>query len=259
MVATTTPTLEVRGLHVSYGSVHAVRDVDLEVGTGEVLGVIGSNGAGKSSLVNAIVGAVKARSGSVRLLGRDLTAAPVNERVKAGIAVSPEGRGVLPGLSVEENLRLGAYSVRKRDRSKLQGRMQQAFDIFPVLADRRGQAAQTLSGGEAAMLSVARALMSGPSLLLLDEPTLGLAPIMRARLFERLGLLKEAGLAMVIVEQRAAELLEISDRLLQMRQGEAVGTTTSGEVDAESLARLYFGVAPEPDAAITPHTFKERA
>lgn len=257
-MATTTPTLEVRGLHVSYGSVHAVRDVDLEVGTGEVLGVIGSNGAGKSSLVNAVAGAVKARSGSVSLLGRDLTAAPVNDRVKAGIAVSPEGRGVLPGMSVEENLRLGAYSVRTRDKGKLAGRMQEAFDIFPVLSDRRAQPAQTLSGGEAAMLSVARALMSGPKLLLLDEPTLGLAPIMRARLFERLALLKEAGLAMVIVEQRAAELLDISDRLLQMRQGEAVGTTSSGEVDAESLARLYFGVDTETDA-VTPHTFEERA
>ena len=243
MVATTPTILRVRGLHVSYGSVHAVRDVNLEVSAGEVLGVIGANGAGKSSLVNAIVGTVPSRQGSIEMLARDLTRAPVTERVRAGIAVSPEGRGIVPGLTVQESLEFGAYSVRRRDKTVLTDRLRHAFDIFPVLAERRRQMAQTLSGGEAAMLSVARALMSGPSLLLLDEPTLGLAPIMRQRLFERLAVLKTTGLAMIIVEQRAAELLDVSDRLLQMRQGEAVGTTSVDEVNAESLARLYFGLS----------------
>lgn len=237
-------TLEVRDLHVSYGSVHAVRGVDLQVGPGQVLGVIGANGAGKSSLINAIVGAVPARAGSVQLRSRDLTRAPVPVRVRAGIAISPEGRGILAGLTVRENLELGAYSVRRRDRSELDGRMRDAFDVFPVLAERRDQPAQTLSGGEAAMLSIARALMSGPVLLLLDEPTLGLAPVMRQRVFERLAALKASGLAMVIVEQRAAELLDVSDRILQMRQGEAVGTTDAADIDAQGLAQLYFGVEP---------------
>lgn len=239
-------TLDVQSLHVSYGSVRAVRGVDLHVSPGEVLGVIGANGAGKSSLVNAIVGAVPSREGKVVMCSRDVSREPVTERVRAGIAVSPEGRGILPGLSVQENLELGAYSVRRRDRAKLKGRLHDAFELFPVLAERRAQPAQTLSGGEAAMLSVARALMSGPLLLLLDEPTLGLAPIMRHRVFERLALLKSTGLAMIIVEQRAAELLEVSDRLLQMRQGEPVATTNTDEVDPDQLAELFFGAEPSP-------------
>lgn len=246
-------TLEITDLRVSYGSVNAVRGVDLAVGPGEVLGVLGANGAGKSSLVNAIMGAVPA-TGSIRLGERVISDLPTTGRVRSGIALSPEGRGILTGMSVEENLLLGAYSVRRRDKSKLDGRLSEVFELFPVLANRRNQAAQTLSGGEAAMLSVARALMSGPSLLLLDEPTLGLAPIMRRRLFERLALLKETGIAMVIVEQRASELLEVADRLLQMRQGEAVATTSTEDVDADTLARLYFGAGtssaePPPSGA----------
>jgi branched-chain amino acid transport system ATP-binding protein len=244
-----TGTLEIRDLRVSYGSVNAVRGVDLSVAPGEVLGVLGANGAGKSSLVNAIIGAVPS-TGSIVVGGRDISDLPVTDRVRAGIALSPEGRGILSGMSVEENLLLGSYSVRRRDKGKLPARLDEVFSVFPVLHDRRDQAAQTLSGGEAAMLSVGRALMSGPSLLLLDEPTLGLAPIMRRRLFERLGVLKETGLAMVIVEQRASELLEVADRLLQMRQGEAVATTATQDVDADALARLYFGGAAEP---ATPH------
>lgn len=246
--------LEIRDLSVSYGSVNAVRNVALSVAPGEVLGVLGANGAGKSSLVNAIVGAVPS-TGSIVLGERTISDLPVTGRVRAGIALSPEGRGILTGMSVMENLLLGSYSVRRRDKAKLAARLDDVFSVFPVLRDRRDQAAQTLSGGEAAMLSVGRALMSGPSLLLLDEPTLGLAPIMRRRLFERLALLKETGLAMVIVEQRASELLEVADRLLQMRQGEAVATTSTQDVDADALARLYFGGAAAPgphdqDAAV---------
>jgi branched-chain amino acid transport system ATP-binding protein len=243
--------LEVEGLWVSYGSVNAVRGVSLTVGSGEVLGVLGANGAGKSSLVNAITGAVLS-SGKVQLNGGDLTGRSIVDRVRAGIALSPEGRGILSGMSVKENLLLGAYTVRRRDRAILNQRLSEVFEVFPVLQERRSQPAQTLSGGEAAMLSVARALMSGPSLLLLDEPTLGLAPIMRNRLFERLTVLKETGIAMVIVEQRASELLDVADRLLQMRQGEAVATTATKDVDADTLARLYFGAsvaAPTKDPA----------
>lgn len=242
-----TGTLEIRDLRVSYGSVNAVRGVELSVAPGEVLGVLGANGAGKSSVVNAIIGAVPS-TGSIMLGEHRLSDLPVTQRVRAGVALSPEGRGILSGMSVAENLLLGSYSVRRRDRAKLAARLDEVFTVFPVLRDRRDQAAQTLSGGEAAMLSVGRALMSGPSLLLLDEPTLGLAPIMRRRLFERLAVLKETGLAMVIVEQRASELLEVADRLLQMRQGEAVATTTTQDVDADALARLYFGGGAAPAA-----------
>ena len=244
-----TATLEITDLRVSYGSVNAVRGVDLAVGPGEVLGVLGANGAGKSSLVNAIMGAVPA-TGAIRLGERVISDLPTTGRVRSGIALSPEGRGILTGMSVEENLLLGAYSVRRRDKAKLDERLRDVFSVFPVLEDRRTQAAQTLSGGEAAMLSVGRALMSGPSLLLLDEPTLGLAPIMRRRLFERLALLKDTGIAMVIVEQRASELLEVADRLLQMRQGEAVATTSTADVDADTLARLYFGAGTSTDEPV---------
>lgn len=248
MSTSQTPALRVRGLNVSYGSVHAVRDLEFDVAPGEVLGVIGANGAGKSSLVNAIVGAVKATCTSMSLDGVDIAKEGVTARVRAGLAVSPEGRGILADMSVEENLQLGAYSVRQRDRALLAGRMDDAYAVFPVLRERRAQAAQTLSGGEAAMLSVARALMSGPKLLLLDEPTLGLAPIMRQRLFERIAALKQTGIAMVIVEQRATELLDVSDRLLQMKQGESAGISSASDMDAESLARLYFGVGADEDA-----------
>ncbi|WP_411719687.1 ABC transporter ATP-binding protein [Mycetocola sp.] len=241
-----TPSLELRGLGVAYGSVRAVRDLSVGVAAGEVLGVIGSNGAGKTSIVNAVIGAVPLASGTLSFEGKDLTSSSIAARVRAGIAVSPEGRGILPGLTVQENLLLGAYSVRRSIKSELSARLDQAFEFFPVLKERRMQMAQTLSGGEAAMLSIGRALMSGPRLLLLDEPTLGLAPIMRARLFERIAVLKETGLAMIIVEQRAAELLDVSDRLLQLQRGEAVGIVEAGDVDVEALAQLYFGGGATP-------------
>ncbi|GAW52391.1 MULTISPECIES: ABC transporter ATP-binding protein [unclassified Nocardioides] len=237
------PLLSVDDVHVTYGSVHAVRGVSLDVADGEVLGIIGANGAGKSSLLNAVMGIVTPSAGRVVVDGKDVTGKPVAEHVRLGLGLSPEGRGILPGLSVRENLELGTYpsrGLRARDRRE---RLDEAFELFPVLGERANQDAQTLSGGEAAMLSVARALVSKPKVLLLDEPTLGLAPVMSQRLFERIDALKATGLSMVIVEQRATELFQVADRILQVRQGEAEMVDGVSSLDVAALERLYFGEA----------------
>jgi branched-chain amino acid transport system ATP-binding protein len=235
------PLLTVDDLHVAYGNVHAVRGVGFEVVEGEVLGVIGANGAGKSSLLKAVTGAVPALQGRVTLEGRELAGTSVAARVRAGLALSPEGRGVLPGLSVAKNLELGYYATRGIGRREKTRRLTEAFELFPILGERRDQPAQTLSGGEAAMLSVARALMAKPRVVFLDEPTLGLAPVVSSRLFEHIAALRSAGLTMVIVEQRATELFEVADRVLQMRQGAVQSIARVDELDAAALSRLYFG------------------
>lgn len=240
--AVTEPTLRVDDLHVSYGHVQAVRGVSFSVPRGHVLGVLGANGAGKSTLLKAIAGLVPAASGTVRLAGRDIGNNSVERRVRSGVVLSPEGRGMLTGMTVEENLVLGGFSSRL-SRRELAGKIDEMCSLFPVLGERLKQQSQSLSGGEAAMLSIARALVSEPTLLLLDEPTLGLAPIVTQRLFERIAALRELDLTMVVVEQRATQLLEVADSILQMRSGRAVAHSETSKVGAESLTSLYFGSA----------------
>ena len=214
--------LECSGLAVRYGAVEAVRDVGFAVGEGEIVALLGANGAGKSSTLNALAGLVPLHAGRVRLRGRDAAGLPAERLPYLGMALVPEGRRVFAGLSVEKNLVLGAYALR--DAGAAARAWERAYDLFPVLYERRGQYAGTLSGGEQQMLALARALMSLPSLLLLDEPSLGLAPQIAERIFALIERLSGQGIAIVLVEQNAHRALEIAHRAHLMASGRIVAS-----------------------------------
>jgi branched-chain amino acid transport system ATP-binding protein len=233
--------LHVRDLRVRYGGVAAVQGVTLTVRPGEVVGLAGPNGSGKSSVLKAISGLAGAESGTVALDGRDLLRLSAERRARAGVALVPEGRGILGPLTVRENLFLGTYAAGRLDRAAVAERMDEAFEMFPRLRERADQVAGTLSGGEAAMLAVTRALMSRPRLLLLDEPTLGLAPLAADRLFEQVAALKSAEMVILLVEEKAAGLLDVADRLLLMRQGTVTDVGATADVTTDHLESLYFG------------------
>jgi branched-chain amino acid transport system ATP-binding protein len=201
--------LRIDTISVSYGAVRAVSDVSLEASAGQVVTIIGANGAGKSTLLKCVVGLEPAAKGRIYLDGVDITTVPAHQRTRLGVALSPEGRGVFPDQTVEDNLLLGAYSVKSA--ATTSRRVARAYDMFPRLRERRMQMAGTLSGGEQQMLAIARALMSDPKLLLLDEPSLGLAPIIIQDIFRAIRDLRETGLTIVLVEQMANQALAVSD------------------------------------------------
>jgi branched-chain amino acid transport system ATP-binding protein len=204
------PLLALSGLEVRYGPVVALRGVSLEVRKGEVVALLGANGAGKSTLLNAVAGLMPATAGQIEIDGHGVAGSAPESIVRRGVALAPEGRRVFAGLSVEDNLRLGAAIVTDRDkRAELRS---SALELFPVLAARLSQHAGTLSGGEQQMLAIARALMSEPKLLLLDEPSLGLAPIIVGQLFDLIAGLRERGVTILLVEQNVRRSLEIADR-----------------------------------------------
>jgi branched-chain amino acid transport system ATP-binding protein len=217
--------LEVRGLDVHYGGIRAVKGVDLEVGEGELVCLIGANGAGKTSALRAICG-LHARGGSVRYAGEPLEGLPVFELPRRGLVMVPEGRGVFPQLTVEENLTMGAFARADADVGTDIARRYQAF---PRLRERRRQTAGTLSGGEQQMLAIARALMSRPRLLLLDEPSMGLAPLMVAKIFDIVREVAAQGVTILLVEQNARLALELAHRGYVMESG---AITLSGEARA---------------------------
>jgi branched-chain amino acid transport system ATP-binding protein len=202
--------LAVRGLEVRYGGIRAVRGIDLEVRAGEVVCLIGANGAGKTTTLRALAGLTTPSAGEVRFDGEPITALPTHRRVGRGLTLVPEGRGVFPRLTVEENLLMGAYATRDRDAAR-QG-LDRAYALFPQLAPRRRQVAGTLSGGEQQMLAIGRALMARPRLLMLDEPSLGLAPRMVERILGTLRAIAAEGMTLLLVEQNARLALELSDR-----------------------------------------------
>ncbi len=204
------PLLEITGLHVNYGGIEALQDVNLVVGAGEVVTLIGANGAGKSTTLRAISRLVSPRSGAIVYDGRDITKLRPDEVVRLGIAQSPEGRRMLARQSVIDNLRLGAYT--RADRAGIAEDVERQLKLFPRLADRRNQLAGTLSGGEQQMLAIARALMSRPRLLLLDEPSLGLAPMIIRSIFAIIRALHAAGVTILLVEQNANLALQNADR-----------------------------------------------
>jgi branched-chain amino acid transport system ATP-binding protein len=214
--------LEVRGLEVHYGGIRAVRGIDLDVGEGELVCLIGANGAGKSSTLRAICGLV-ARSGSVRYAGEEITARPAFELPRRGLVMVPEGRGIFAQLTVEENLAMGAYA---RVDGGIGADLARQYEMFPRLAERRRQTAGTLSGGEQQMLAIARALMARPKLLLLDEPSMGLAPMLVAKIFEIVGGIARQGVTILLVEQNAKLALEIAHRAYVMETG---AITLAGE------------------------------
>jgi len=232
--------LEVSGLQVRYGAIRAVRDVSLRLAEGELVTLLGANGAGKSSTLMCIAGALRAAAGSIRLAGEDVTSASPEAMVRRGVATVPETRDVFPDLTVAENLRLGAY-VRRKDIDGVAADRARMFEMFPVLAERTNQPAGTLSGGEQQMLVIARAMMSRPRLLLLDEPSLGLAPTIVDRIFKMIVALKESGLTILLVEQNAAKALAIADRAYVMRLGEIAAEGSASEIAAATdLKALYL-------------------
>jgi len=205
-------------VNVSYGAIQAVRGVSIEVPKGEVVTIIGANGAGKSTLLKSIVGLEPVAAGRVVLDGRDITATPPHRRTALGVALSPEGRGVFPDQSVRDNLLLGAYS-RKSDTTRTEEKIERSFGLFPRLRERQEQFAGTLSGGEQQMLAIARALMSEPKLLLLDEPSLGLAPLIIKDIFKTIRTLRETGLTILLVEQMANQALGVADHAYVLETG----------------------------------------
>ena len=237
----TAPLLAVEGLRVSYGPVAAVRGVSLAVGAGEVVALLGANGAGKSTLLRTISGLIRPRAGRVHLAGRAIDRLAPPRIVRLGIAHAPEGRRVFGSLSVADNLRLGAAA--RRERAGLVEERERLLDLFPILRERLHQAAGTLSGGEQQMLALARALMAKPRLLLLDEPSLGLAPLIVRAIFDTLAGLKHDGVTMLLVEQNVAAALELADRAYVLRTGEIrlEGAAAELRADPERIAHAYLG------------------
>ncbi|WP_113700319.1 ABC transporter ATP-binding protein [Nonomuraea lactucae] len=236
-------TLHVRDLDVGYGSVRAVRGATLTVGEGEAVALIGSNGAGKSTLLKAISGMLACDSGSVWFAGEDVTACPSHVIAGKGIAHVPEGRRLFPRMTVRENLLLGAF--RRRDGHVAKDLVTQ-LDLFPRLGERLEQEAGTLSGGEQQMVAIARALMSRPALLLLDEPGLGLSPLMASAVFAAISEIHRAGTALLLVEQNATKALAITSRGYVMTTGEILRDGASTDLrDDPTVREIYLGGAPE--------------
>lgn len=242
--------LEVRGVRAGFGSQTIIHGVDLDVRKGEVTGLFGLNGAGKSVLLKVIAGVVPAWAGSVRLDGNDISGLLPEQRVARGMAHVPQGRQVFPSLSVEQNLRVGAYTLRRRKRSAYQGRLEMVYDIFPRLAERRGQAAGTMSGGEQAMLAVGRALICDPKLILIDEPSAGLAPAVIEDLLEVLLKVRGLGLTMLLVEQNIRFGLRLSEKACLLQKGRVVYSGSREDLDQERLAQ-YLGVGRILSADLT--------
>ncbi len=236
--------LEVEGLEVSYGAVRALRGVDLHVDIGEIVGLVGANGAGKSTLLRAISGLVKARGGSVKLAGTELAGVATNRIVAAGIAHVPEGRRVWPDMSVAENVRLGGVIVGGDSEAE---RLERVLALFPELRDRLKQKAGTLSGGEQQMLAIGRGLMSRPKLLMLDEPSLGLAPVVVQRLKELFATLKQDGLTILLSEQNARLALGATDRAYVLAEGRILTSGTPHDLlENADLISAYLGESAEP-------------
>jgi branched-chain amino acid transport system ATP-binding protein len=209
--------LDVGALVIKYGPFLALDGVDLNVGKGEIIGIIGANGAGKSSLVRAVAGLVPVASGHITFKGKELTREPPHVRNRMGIALVPEGRGLFPRMSVEENLMMGGYPLA--DHHRMTPNMQRCYDLFPMLKERRNQLAGTLSGGQQQMLAVSMGLMSEPQILILDEPSLGLAPIVIGDIERSLKQLKAAGMTILLAEQNANLTGSITDRIYVLQTG----------------------------------------
>ena len=235
--------LAVTGLKVSYGPVEAVKGIELEIHNGEIVTLIGANGAGKTSTLQAIVGLERAQAGKIEFMGENVIHEPAHKLVARGIALVPEGRHVFPKLSVDENLNLGAYS-RNLKKSQLNSEKEKAFTLFPRLLERRRQAAGTLSGGEQQMLAIARAMMLAPKVLLLDEPSMGLAPLVVQSIFETLREINRTEkLTILLVEQNAQMAFGLAQRGYVMETGKIVLSGSTGELaENPGVKKAYLGI-----------------
>jgi branched-chain amino acid transport system ATP-binding protein len=235
--------LELANVHVRYGTIRALQGVSLRVESGELVALIGSNGAGKSTTLRAISGLLRPSDGTIAFEGNDITTAATDRIVALGISHCPEGRRIFGGLTVLENLRLGAVSRSRADAAAVTADLEMVFELFPLLNERLGQAGGTLSGGEQQMLAIGRALMSRPRLLLLDEPSLGLAPQMVERIFGTIAELKRQGRTILLVEQNVHQALEVADRAYVMETGRI---TLDGPADVlrhdPKVEQSYLGV-----------------
>jgi branched-chain amino acid transport system ATP-binding protein len=236
--------LKVTNLNTHYGSVHALKGVDFEINEGEVVSIIGSNGAGKTSLLNSILGVVKPSSGNAVFLDQDITSLPCHKTINLGISVVPEAKEVFTSFTVYENIRMGLKKdIHRYSKNEFGKELDSLFEIFPRLKERLHQVAGTLSGGEQQMLVISRALVSKPKLLMLDEPSLGLAPIIVNEIFNIIKRLKEGGMTIILVEQIANKALKVADRGYVIENGKIVMSGTGEELrNNKDIAKAYLGV-----------------
>lgn len=232
--------LKISGLSVYYGKIQALKEIELEVGKGEIVTLIGANGAGKSTLLKTISGLLLAKSGVINYLGRPIANSPAQSIVKAGISHVPEGRRVFANMTVEENLELGAYL--RKDKKEIRDTLEHVYELFPRLLERRKQLAGTLSGGEQQMLAMGRAMMSKPQLLLLDEPSMGLAPILVQTIFSIIKDINKEGTTVLLVEQNANMALSIAERAYVLETGKVVLSGSATELrESEQIKAAYLG------------------
>ena len=233
--------LKIENIHTSYGKITALRGISLEAAAGEIVTLIGANGAGKTTALKTIAGLIRPQQGRVIFEGKDITRAPAHRIVRLGVALSPEGRKIFPGLSVLENLEMGAFC---RPPSELSEDLDSVFALFPILAERRKQSGGTLSGGEQQMLAIGRAMMNRPRLLLLDEPSLGLAPIVVEKIFEIITRINSQGTTILLIEQNANMALSVANRGYVIESGRIVLTDTAKALlSNESVRHAYLGIA----------------
>ena len=236
-----TPMLEVKDIHCGYDGAPVIHGLSLDVMEGEIVAILGSNGAGKTTTMHTICGLKHPTAGKIFFRGEDITKNPASTNIKKGIAYVPEGRRLFPKLSVQENLELGAFSIT--DRSVIDERLSEMFVLFPRLKDRRNQTAETLSGGEQQMCAIARGLMSGPRLILLDELSLGLMPTLVERVFETVVEINKRGITILMVEQQVQEALEIAHRGYVLQTGRVVLSGTAKELlDSDQVRKAYMGM-----------------
>ncbi|MDA8208479.1 MAG: ABC transporter ATP-binding protein [Actinomycetota bacterium] len=234
--------LEISELSVFYGKIQALDKISLDVDEGEIVCLIGANGAGKSTTLKTISGLRKVSHGAVRFKGADITHVPGHQRVSMGICQAPEGRGIFPGMSVIDNLGMGAYTRKKRDAGRIAADYERVFSLFPRLKERQKQVAGTMSGGEQQMLAIGRALMSDPDLLLLDEPSMGLAPKLVAQIFEIIQEINGQGTTVLLVEQNAIQALSVSRRAYVLESGRITRRAPAADLlDDDSIRAAYLG------------------
>jgi branched-chain amino acid transport system ATP-binding protein len=237
--------LQIRDVSVAYGDIQALWDVSLDVGEGKIVALIGPNGAGKTTLMRAVAGLHPLKSGTIHLGGEALHAKPAYRIVDKGVILVPEGRRLFGGLTVEDNLDLGAYS--KRARAVRADTLKLVFELFPLLAERKNQRANTMSGGQQQMLAIGRALMGVPKLLMLDEPSLGLGPLVVENIFETIKRMNDQGVTIFLVEQNARQALELAHRAYILEQGRIVGTGLAAELlHDDRVQQAYLGICPAP-------------
>ena len=232
--------LEVKNLSVHYGMIQAVRNVNFKVNEGEIVSLIGANGAGKSTILKTLSGLIHPSEGEILYLGENIASTSAKQIVEKGLVQVPEGRHVFPGLTVKENLELGAFL--RKDKEEIQKDMEAVFERFPILKERKDQDAQTLSGGEQQMLAMGRALMSRPKLLLLDEPSMGLAPIFIREIFKIIQEIQKTGTTVLLIEQNAKMALSISNRAYVLETGSVVLSGTGQELlESDEIQKAYLG------------------